>query len=116
MNWDIDKAMERFQTATIPGTIWQQMSWRAEFAREQGLPVSPRIDGRDYVMVWCLGIGSLSGAKHFVYGRTMRECFERLTRQVEDGLQLNPQLFPNLGKPAVIEIGFPKKKPKRKKR
>lgn len=109
MKWDVDKELARFEPLRGAGTSLQRVLMGASVARKVGLKVG---SGTQSVSLWCLGIGLLAAPKHFVYGRTIRECYLRLRHQVQSGLELNPKLFPRVWKkPAKKE----KRRPPRKK-
>jgi len=97
VKWDPDKAIRPYEPVSAPGTTWSRALMDVSLARKHGLKIPAGWD-KEWILAWCLAIGGLNEPKHFVYGLTMRECFLRLRKQVKSGLELNPQLFPLLGK------------------
>lgn len=104
MKWDVDKELKRYEPNRMNGTILQRVVLDRQTALREGLKI-PEADAFGGVYVWCLAVGCVHQAKHFVYGMTIRECLLRIRKQVKLGLEFNPQLFPQLYK-----------KPKRKEK
>ncbi len=90
MKWDIDKALTPLEPESCSGTTITRAYLDEVYLIKEGLKPLPtdRTDRDGRVVgatVWCLALGHSYGAKAFIYGRTIRQCYLRAKKIIAAG-------------------------------